>query len=205
MLRNFLAGVVLLGTSQVALAVPTYYFDGQITYDSGSGALDITGALTGYDDLSVVPVTVGSSVVFHATFDSSSYSNPITEGTFLGTGGTDFSITDGSPALMLEGGINSLVITGADGSDLGVLQGEVSPDAGATLGDFSDPSSVFSLLLNLDTVFSSTMFASDFSGQVDGSLRPIPNNPQEVPLPAAIWLFGSGLLGLFGVARRRDQ
>jgi len=24
-----------------------------------------------------------------------------------------------------------------------------------------------------------------------------------VPLPAAVWLFGSGLLGLFGVARRR--
>lgn len=27
--------------------------------------------------------------------------------------------------------------------------------------------------------------------------------PPEVPLPAAVWLFGSGLLGLVGIARRR--
>jgi hypothetical protein len=28
--------------------------------------------------------------------------------------------------------------------------------------------------------------------------------PPTVPLPAAVWLFGSGLLGLFGVSRRRN-
>ena len=27
----------------------------------------------------------------------------------------------------------------------------------------------------------------------------------EVPVPAAVWLFGSGLLGLAGVARRRKS
>ncbi|MDT8283315.1 MAG: VPLPA-CTERM sorting domain-containing protein [Gammaproteobacteria bacterium] len=27
--------------------------------------------------------------------------------------------------------------------------------------------------------------------------------PSAVPVPAAVWLFGSGLLGLVGVARRR--
>ena len=31
----------------------------------------------------------------------------------------------------------------------------------------------------------------------------IAGNAASVPLPAAVWLFGSGLLGLFGVARRR--
>jgi hypothetical protein len=30
-------------------------------------------------------------------------------------------------------------------------------------------------------------------------------SPPPVPLPAAVWLLGSGLLGLAGVARRRDQ
>jgi hypothetical protein len=29
------------------------------------------------------------------------------------------------------------------------------------------------------------------------------NPPPPVPLPAAVWLFGSGLLGLLGVGRRR--
>ena len=29
--------------------------------------------------------------------------------------------------------------------------------------------------------------------------------PPAVPVPAAVWLFGSGLLGLFGLARRRSH
>jgi len=30
-----------------------------------------------------------------------------------------------------------------------------------------------------------------------------PGSPNPVPVPAAVWLFGSGLLGLFGMARRK--
>jgi hypothetical protein len=29
--------------------------------------------------------------------------------------------------------------------------------------------------------------------------------PQVVPVPAAVWLFGSGLLGLVGIARRKKK
>lgn len=36
-----------------------------------------------------------------------------------------------------------------------------------------------------------------------GNLTITGNAPPSVPLPAAVWLFGSGLLGLFGVSRRR--
>jgi hypothetical protein len=39
-------------------------------------------------------------------------------------------------------------------------------------------------------------FDPDFTGAVI--------NPAVVPVPAAFWLFGSGLLGLVGVARRRS-
>ena len=31
----------------------------------------------------------------------------------------------------------------------------------------------------------------------------VPATPSAVPLPAAVWLFGSGLLGLIGIARRK--
>jgi len=33
----------------------------------------------------------------------------------------------------------------------------------------------------------------------------VPERPIETPIPAAAWLFGSGLLGLIGMARRRKQ
>ena len=38
---------------------------------------------------------------------------------------------------------------------------------------------------------------------VDNFSLNAPNTPNPVPLPAAVWLFGSGLLGLIGVARRK--
>ena len=37
------------------------------------------------------------------------------------------------------------------------------------------------------------------------SVRRHRSNINEVPLPAAVWLFGTGLLGLAGIARRRNQ
>lgn len=39
------------------------------------------------------------------------------------------------------------------------------------------------------------------SGWFGGSTTVVP--PSDVPVPAAVWLFGSGLMGLVGVARRR--
>ena len=32
-----------------------------------------------------------------------------------------------------------------------------------------------------------------------------PGNWEVVPIPPAVWLFGSGLIGLIGIARRRKQ
>jgi len=44
------------------------------------------------------------------------------------------------------------------------------------------------------------MFDNDFS-HVTGFGQPLP--PAEVPLPAAMWLFGTALLGLGAIARRK--
>ncbi len=54
--------------------------------------------------------------------------------------------------------------------------------------------------------FAPALFASSgvvFGTSSSGVNSAIAVNP--VPVPAAIWLFGSGLLGLAGIARRRDS
>jgi hypothetical protein len=41
------------------------------------------------------------------------------------------------------------------------------------------------------------------NGGIDGGTELINYSPSTVPLPAAVWLFGSGLIGLIGIARRK--
>lgn len=45
--------------------------------------------------------------------------------------------------------------------------------------------------------------AENLGGEIRGQVLPGTFNP--VPIPAAIWLFGSGLLGLVGAARRKNK
>jgi hypothetical protein len=42
-----------------------------------------------------------------------------------------------------------------------------------------------------------------FNANFNANMSPVP--PAAVPVPAAVWLFGSGLIGLLGVAKRRKQ
>jgi hypothetical protein len=61
------------------------------------------------------------------------------------------------------------------------------------LSDFSDLKFIVSN--HTDTAFNSTLFIDNVSS---GSVS-------AVPVPAAVWLFGSGVLGLLGFNRKRSQ
>jgi len=67
----------------------------------------------------------------------------------------------------------------------------------------------FSILATANNKPSPTfgIFSVSPISQFPGGPTPNPSNwvtgPEPVPVPAAVWLFGSGLLGLVGVARRR--
>jgi hypothetical protein len=52
-----------------------------------------------------------------------------------------------------------------------------------------------------DGTLGTTMAAGPFAGSPVGFAA----TPAAVPVPAAVWLFGSGLMGLVGVARRRKS
>jgi hypothetical protein len=65
------------------------------------------------------------------------------------------------------------------------------------------------LPLTNDTVGGSPMLVGPFAGfSANFDLTLVSNlsvTPAVVPVPAAVWLFGSGLLGLVGIARRKKQ
>ena len=48
-------------------------------------------------------------------------------------------------------------------------------------------------------------FQPFFTGNLTKSVTHTDGPPPAVPVPAAVWLFGSGLVGLVGVARRRRR
>ena len=63
---------------------------------------------------------------------------------------------------------------------------------------------------NFNTTWSAVVVGGAFDGQIgywslNGVAKAESTPPPEVPVPAAAWLMGSGLLGLVGVARRRRK
>ena len=78
--------------------------------------------------------------------------------------------------------------TGADPSEWTLMELSGIAPAGTTRAQI--------LLLHIDIGGGGALFWDDAS---------LTATPQVVPVPAAVWLFGSGLIGLIGVARRRKS
>jgi hypothetical protein len=104
---------------------------------------------------------------------------------FAGPNGSgDFTATNTTSAL-------SLTLTGSDNFILGL-----STDSGAS---WIADAAVVALGANAYSVtFSTGANVIEVDVQVVSVIPPV-----VIPVPAALWLFGSGLLGLVGVARRK--
>ena len=193
-----LLGAFLLLASAQGQAIPTLFFDGTTNYNAGTGLLSINAVLSGSIDIAPPPGLAGSSLTIAASFNSTSTSAFVTTGFFkTAPGAPDLSIVDGGATTLLEGEILDLILRGADGLDFGILAGNFTPTAGSLLGDFTNPSGIFALELNLTSVFSSTMFNGDFSGQSDGRVTPgeaLP--PSAIPEPDTLLLLALSLFGL---------
>ena len=122
---------------------------------------------------------VGASVGFH-----NGPSNPVSDNNLILTySGGAFDLT-GIDGFVFSINNPTLDFTGSNGSALSI----------GTAGDYS-----LSLLNVTSVVFSMSDVGSDVGW---GSLT-VNTAPSSVPVPAATWLFGSGLLGLVGLARRK--
>ncbi len=180
--NGVLTDVVNTGTAS-ALSETTIYYLG----DSISDVADPAGglALDQGDDY------FGINLSFLAPTLGSSAGNLYGEGVYSATGETSFEIF------------------------FPVLEGRWGGDF-ASLGSYNNAGVTFfgSLDGNNFTMWAEHQinFREDFSGAIEGTAQWyyvgtidgfVP--PSAVPVPAAVWLFGSGLLGLAGVARRRKM
>lgn len=123
--------------------------------------------------------------------------------------GVDFTLDTASPANFPEGGPSFVEVASADAAGSGT--NEIANGINA-VGE----SLAFSALFSTGSSFSSLIAAinaGDFRIALQTRDNPTGGNPStdrwlndrpvsEVPLPGAVWLFGSGLMGLVGYKRR---
>ena len=109
--------------------------------------------------------------------------------TIAGINGNVFVTPTATPA---NGGSNYSAAFGLDTASLGTT-------AEFELALYDSTSLTFTLMSGFTKQLDNAYLVS--FGNISGVVQGV--DLQPIPVPAAVWLFGSGLLGLVGVARRR--
>ena len=188
----------------------SYYGSLNVVGDSIFATPDsiIAQAANGGNDSLVVPATV-VTVVAHAGYEFTSATVGI-EG--------DYTVSGDGASVSIS---NTLVVSEAGAPGNSVSPAMVNSGFGNTGGPYNWSSvgtadlstamwdGVTSIELSLSSILTASTTSSGESAQIQekftaSSVVAIETSP--VPVPAAVWLMGSGLLALFGVsARRRRQ
>ena len=169
-----------------------------VTYNATSDELTASGFALELDDDGSVPAEAiaGGTFDLSATIDATGSLS----GGSLSIGGTVASLGFNSGTL-LTGTLTAFGFPDTGGDPFEFLFDVTGGDAAALYGGGSVPAGV---------ILSGTGFGGDFGSNFDNlssgtGTGTAVANVGTVPVPAALWLFGSGLLGLTGLARRRDR
>ncbi|OPY85041.1 MAG: hypothetical protein A4E72_02052 [Syntrophus sp. PtaU1.Bin208] len=191
----FLMMVVLSGTASASISVGGYTFDDNAFVDtliSSSGSFNTSG---------------GSLSDVLTDKDEATYAFSWSSGAYVNLGFTDNLLVNGSGAdlVLFETGVPdsfSVTINSITNNYLtsytGYSAGGYDLNAVAiNLEDFGVASNagLSSILIGMDIVGSGTVPSLSLAGALNSS-------SSAVPIPAAVWLFGSGLVGLLGLRRK---
>jgi hypothetical protein len=121
------------------------------------------------------------------------------------------NVNDNNPAfngrILLTGGITSDQVLinmfgGTYATHMGGPTLTISTNGETTTGTFLDPNGGMQIS---HSVLDGRFFGGDVTNQQIVSGADINAPPPTVPIPAAAWLFGSGLVGFIAIARRRTK
>ena len=193
-----LVAVLMLGAGSQAQAAPlnltlldfpdivSSFID--VNYNAGTDAFTASGFALELDDDGSVPAEAITNGTFNlnASIDAS---GSLSSGS-LSIGGTVASLGFTSGTL-LTGNLTAFGFPDSGGDPLEFLFSVTGGDATGLYG------SIGGIILSGGTGFTGD-FNTDFTGNGSAVADVAP-----VPLPAAVWLFGAGLLGLVGLGRNR--
>lgn len=187
------AAVLALALCPLAASAATFYdVEGNDTFGAANpvqgGSHTIVGSIGNVDDVDIFRFSLAAGSGFNVTITQNTFDVSMV---LLDANGYSWGGNDG-----WDGPINTTIVnSGTYYLGISAYQNEAVDMFGNFLRDWSWQSDEYTL---------GTTFAG-WSGQAFdfGDYTLSVNSVSAVPVPAAAWLFGSGLTGLIGLARRR--
>ena len=203
-----------LGQSHAALVTYTSLTANSSAFDTAAASADIVLTVDGYEDLGPGIVDYGLSL---ARTDYVVSSNGLSAGRGIRSTSTAADVIEGNRSMVIFNNTDPLTFTfGSAINAFGVTFGDIDMDFGGVFTYSIDGGASQTLLSagignDLDYFFGVIDTVNPFTSisfnrnERDGYYFDIANYGivNAVPVPAAVWLFGTALVGLFGFGRRR--
>jgi len=205
-------GDIALNTAADSLTGNTSVANGNITWTMGDGSTIMVNSLSGNAD-PILGFGLGASTAGTASTFGFTFNLPVAlTGQINASSSVSYSLTSLSSAgAQITANGNVVTASEVDTSigGLGFLNKGV--DVGSTFGFVGGPQTQNSSVFTASNSFTGDLAYDLMEVKVDFALSAnstvgvsgFVEQVAVVPVPAAVWLFGSGLIGLIGVARRK--